>query len=104
MVLGFYMDSRRSENRTFNPIILEHGCIFSMRISTHSTHRTRQSEWRTRPVHFSAHYLAIALVLLLAGCGNKGDLFLPIDPEVAQELEEAAERLKKKKEEEEAEQ
>lgn len=42
----------------------------------------------------------VLLAVLATACGNKGDLYLPVDPEVALELEQAAERLKKKKEEE----
>ncbi len=35
--------------------------------------------------------------VLLGGCGNKGDLYLPSDIVAADELEDAAEKLKKRK-------
>lgn len=63
-----------------------------MRISTHFSRL-----WAR--LLFGAFSLSL---VALVGCGNKGDLFLPVDPEVAQELEDAAERLKKKDDEEEA--
>lgn len=46
-----------------------------------------------------AHLCVVCLLSagLMAGCGNKGDLYLESDVVAADELEDAAEKLKKRK-------
>ena len=43
------------------------------------------------------HCAAVVLLVSLTACGNKGDLFLSSDIVETEELEDAAEKLKKKK-------
>lgn len=46
-----------------------------------------------------AQKLAVSVLCagFLSGCGNKGDLYLPSDVVAVEELEDAAEKLKKRK-------
>jgi len=49
------------------------------------------------PITFIVLGALVLLSVLMVGCGNKGDLFLPSDVIAVEELEDAAEKLKKRK-------
>jgi len=49
------------------------------------------------PITFRVLGSLVLLSALMVGCGNKGDLFLPSDVIAVEELEDAAEKLKKRK-------